>query len=61
MTPLRKHTRSSLVAVSDTYLEGVIVKPSNQGTSATLVLRFKNLKQELTICWTVFRSVHHTI
>ena len=36
-----KYKVSGLVAVSD---------PNLEGTSATLVLRFKNLKQDLTIC-----------
>lgn len=37
VTPLRKNARSSLVAMSDADLKGVIVKPSNQGTSTIMI------------------------
>ena len=44
VSPLCKNARSSLVAVSDADLEGVIVEPSNQGTRTTMILLFYDLK-----------------
>ena len=44
VSPLRKNARSSLVAMSDTDLEGVIVKPSNRGTSTPMILLLEDLK-----------------
>lgn len=44
VSPLRKNARSSLVAMSDADLEGVIVKPSNRGTSTTMILLLEDLK-----------------
>ena len=44
MSPPRKNARSSLVAMSDADLEGVIVHPSNQGTSTTMILLLEDLK-----------------
>ncbi len=38
VSPLRKNARSSLVAMSDAHLEGVIVKPSNRGTTMEFLL-----------------------
>jgi len=42
--PLRKMTRSSLVAMSDADLEDVVVEPSNQGVSIIIILLLENLK-----------------
>ena len=43
VSPLRKNARSSLVAMSDADLKGVIVKPSNRGTSTTMILFLEDL------------------
>ena len=44
VSPLRKNARSSLVAMSDADLEGVIVKPSNRGTGTTMKFLLEDLK-----------------
>lgn len=44
MSPLRRNARSSLVTMSDADLEGVVVEPSDQGTSTAFVLLLENLK-----------------
>lgn len=44
VSPLHKNARLSLVAISDADLEGVIVKPSNRGTSTTITLVLEDLK-----------------
>jgi len=44
MSLLGKNARSSLVAMSDADLEGVVVEPSNQGTCTTMILLLENLK-----------------
>jgi hypothetical protein len=36
--------------MSDADLEGVVVEPSNQGTSTAFVLFLENLKQTVTVC-----------
>ena len=50
ISPLRKDARSSLITMSDADLEGVVVEPSNQGTSTAFVLFLENLKQTVTVC-----------
>ena len=42
--PLGENARSSLVAVGDADLEGVVVESSNQNTSTTIEFLLKDLK-----------------
>ena len=44
MCPLGKDARSSLVAMGDADLEGVVVEPSNQGTGRASVLLLEKLE-----------------
>ena len=61
VSPLCKNARSSLVAVSDADLEGVIVKPSSPGTSTTMILLLEDSKQGVTTCQAIFWPVHYGV
>src|SRR4051812_11205299 len=61
ISPFRKRACSSLITMTYGDLEGVVVKPSDQYTSTTLILLFKDPKQRVAVCQTRLWSHHHLL
>lgn len=62
MCPSCKNACSSLIAVGDTDLEGVVVEPCNRGTSSTTIeFLLKKLEQGTTVCQTSIRPAEDAV